>query len=86
LDARKEFGIEGAPKINDPIQRFFYHGSNCARIIKAFCPYVSNEKIKRLNHGYGKGGHRYPGYARDPNWHKGVIRHMKKYEKILYGG
>jgi hypothetical protein len=82
--AKKEFGIEGKEKIDDPIRRYANHACYSANAIKRFCPDTKRETIKRFNHGYGVGEKRYRGYAEDRDWYKFVIRRMKEYENIFY--
>lgn len=82
--AKKEFGIEGWPPVNDERRRFCRNACLCARLIKQHCPDSRPETIKKFGQGYNDGIKIYPGYAIHKAWYKYVIRKMKKYENILY--
>lgn len=83
--ACKEFGIENQPVIiKDPVERYFRWACKSARAVKLWCPDARPATVKRFNHGFGKGKRRYPGYADDPDWWKGVLDHMRDYQDIIY--
>jgi len=83
--ACKEFGIENQPVIvKDPVERYFRWACKSARAVKLWCPDARPATVRRFNHGFGKGRRRYPGYAEDPDWWRGVLEHMRSYRKILY--
>jgi len=81
--AWKEFGIEHKEKISDPKRRFCDHACWASGVIKKFCPEVTVDSIKRLNHGFGEGKRRYPGFAEDPDWWIGIRIQMDRYRKFV---